>query len=215
MLQGDKLTGSFDINDQRCNYCSLHLHQGDDWEGSLACQIYWKLPCCSCTCRFKFVRTFRRKIFSLIRCWLSLLPLSSPSFFLGVWRITFNTKVWLCLFTRLFAVHPIDHRWRTVVDVHGGTHVTVESEVNYIFRYSVGGSSMIAGLFFFRPIVKILIYRFKICLVVTGLIPLDPGNFRECSQNHQEISQRFSITPGVPPYPLPTPIHVPLPTPSL
>ena len=39
----------------------------------------------------------------------------------------------------------------------------IKSESNYIFldRYSVGESSMIVGLFFFRPIVKILIYRFK------------------------------------------------------
>jgi hypothetical protein len=52
---------------------------------------------------------------------------------------------------------------------------------------------MIVGLFFFRPIVKILIYRFKTSLLVTGPISRDPGDFQEISGNLPEIIGNMSV----------------------
>ena len=80
------------------------------------------------------------------------------------------------------------------------------------FRYSVGESSMIVGLFFFRPIVKILIYLFKRWLLVTGLIPRDPGfleiigkfprNFRS-PLGYPHTPRPHTLPSYPPPYPYP------------
>ena len=68
-------------------------------------------------------------------------------------------------------------------------------------RYLAGGSGMVPGLFFWRPIVKKVICRLKILYFMIIYRWKFPGNFLRTSGKSEEISRKI---PGI--------LHNPIPT---
>ena len=83
----------------------------------------------------------------------------------------------------------------------------------HFLRYSIGELRMISGLFFCKPFVKILIFRFTKSISRFRITRNFTGNF---PRNFPKIFRKFLgkfLTPHLPPLPTPHIIH-PHPTPK-
>ena len=76
-------------------------------------------------------------------------------------------------------------------------------------RYSTGGSVMISGSFFCRPIIKILIFRFTISLFIFLYHRKFPRNFLKTFGKFQENYRKYFEILFTTPLPLTTPPNHP------